>query len=270
MPRVRLPSLHTLWYLRYTDHDFPINRTSISSTTSPYLRRYPSTGYRILRQWQKFSRETKFASQRIAVKSQCRCWYHRRCDVAIYDYSHCGPYRRSFGTCPFPTLAPLLLLSLNINCSLLLQYSWKISLVGMACIPLLFFSGYVRLRVVEQKDAKVEAVHSEAAQKACEAAASIRTVATLSAERSLCAEYSQALGKAQLIISHNVRHSGTSANLLVTQKLPIASQPEPQSMQTCFSAQLSLSISSSLLLSSGMDHDNSSMVRSTLPTSLLP
>ncbi|KAJ7016642.1 P-loop containing nucleoside triphosphate hydrolase protein [Mycena alexandri] len=70
---------------------------------------------------------------------------------------------------------------------------WKIALVGIACTPFLVSAGYIRLRVVVLKDQKNKAAHESSAQLACEAAASIRTVASLTRENDCCDLYSKSL-----------------------------------------------------------------------------
>jgi len=63
-----------------------------------------------------------------------------------------------------------------------LAICWKIAVVGIACIPVLVSPGYIRLRVVVLKDQTNKKAHEESAQIACEAAGSIRTVASLTRE----------------------------------------------------------------------------------------
>ncbi|GJJ15592.1 hypothetical protein Clacol_009870 [Clathrus columnatus] len=74
-----------------------------------------------------------------------------------------------------------------------LIYSWRVALVGIACIPLVISTGYIRLHVVVLKDEKNKAAHEASAQLACEAAAAIRTVASLTREEDCVALYSQSL-----------------------------------------------------------------------------
>lgn len=91
-----------------------------------------------------------------------------------------------------------------------LCYSWKLSLVGVACVPLTLSAGIVRLRVVNLKDEKTRKAHSDSAQVACEAvsqvldclaphllsywqAAAMRTVASLTREYDACDKYSRSL-----------------------------------------------------------------------------
>ncbi|CAK5279585.1 unnamed protein product [Mycena citricolor] len=70
---------------------------------------------------------------------------------------------------------------------------WKVGLVGIACAPLLVSAGYIRLRVVVLKDQKNKKAHERSAQLACEAAASIRTVAALTREDDCCNLYGASL-----------------------------------------------------------------------------
>ncbi|KAG2001834.1 ATP-binding cassette transporter [Coprinopsis cinerea AmutBmut pab1-1] len=76
-----------------------------------------------------------------------------------------------------------------------LVFSWKIALVGIACIPVLVSPGYIRLRVVVLKDQANKKAHEESAQLACEAAGSIRTVAALTREDDCLRLYSESLEK---------------------------------------------------------------------------
>jgi ATP-binding cassette subfamily B (MDR/TAP) protein 1 len=61
-------------------------------------------------------------------------------------------------------------------------YAWKLALVGMACIPVLVSTGFIRLQVVVLKDQKNKSAQENSSQIACEAAAAIRTVASLTRE----------------------------------------------------------------------------------------
>ncbi|KAJ3573412.1 hypothetical protein NP233_g2453 [Leucocoprinus birnbaumii] len=71
---------------------------------------------------------------------------------------------------------------------------WKVGLVGLACMPVLLTVGYTSLIVVMQKDANNKEAHAQSAQIACESAAAIRTVASLTREDGCVAKYSQSLG----------------------------------------------------------------------------
>ncbi|KAL4246649.1 GTPase-activating protein [Abortiporus biennis] len=74
-----------------------------------------------------------------------------------------------------------------------LVFAWQLGLVGIACTPFLVSAGYIRLRVVVLKDEKNKKAHEHSAQIACEAAASIRTVASLTREQDCCDLYSHSL-----------------------------------------------------------------------------
>ncbi|KAL5524544.1 hypothetical protein ACEPAF_9684 [Sanghuangporus sanghuang] len=74
-----------------------------------------------------------------------------------------------------------------------LIYQWKLALVGIACMPILVSAGYIRLRVVVLKDQENKQAHEQSAQIACEAAASIRTVASLTREMDVLNIYSTSL-----------------------------------------------------------------------------
>ncbi|KAJ3989819.1 P-loop containing nucleoside triphosphate hydrolase protein [Lentinula detonsa] len=74
-----------------------------------------------------------------------------------------------------------------------LIFAWKLGLVGVACMPVLVTTGFIRLRVVVLKDQANKKEHASSAQLACEAAASIRTVAALTREKDCCDLYSKSL-----------------------------------------------------------------------------
>ncbi|KAG1804628.1 P-loop containing nucleoside triphosphate hydrolase protein [Suillus subaureus] len=74
-----------------------------------------------------------------------------------------------------------------------LAYAWKLALVGMACLPVLVSTGFIRLQVVVLKDQKNKLAHENSAQIACEAAAAIRTVASLTREEHCLNLYRQSL-----------------------------------------------------------------------------
>jgi ATP-binding cassette subfamily B (MDR/TAP) protein 1 len=79
------------------------------------------------------------------------------------------------------------------GCIIGLCYGPLLALVGIACIPLLVSSGYIRLRVVVLKDQKLKDVHAESAQLASEAASAVRTVASLTREDEMDRIYADAL-----------------------------------------------------------------------------
>ncbi|KIL59283.1 hypothetical protein M378DRAFT_27062 [Amanita muscaria Koide BX008] len=74
-----------------------------------------------------------------------------------------------------------------------LIFIWKVALVGVACMPAVLSTGFIRLRVVVLKDQTNKKAYKESAQLACEAAGAIRTVASLTREDDCCNLYSQSL-----------------------------------------------------------------------------
>ncbi|KAJ7064133.1 P-loop containing nucleoside triphosphate hydrolase protein [Mycena amicta] len=74
-----------------------------------------------------------------------------------------------------------------------LIFVWKLGLVCIACSPFLFLTGYVRLRVIIQKDEINRRAHLNTSQIACEAASAYRTVAALTAEDEFLSRYSASL-----------------------------------------------------------------------------
>ncbi len=80
-----------------------------------------------------------------------------------------------------------------IGVALGIAFAWKIGLVGLACMPLVISAGFVRLHVVVLKDQKNKKAHEASAQLACEAAGSIRTVASLTREADCLRLYSESL-----------------------------------------------------------------------------
>jgi ATP-binding cassette subfamily B (MDR/TAP) protein 1 len=93
------------------------------------------------------------------------------------------------------TLAAIIqaLATLTAGFTVGLIFIWKLGLVGFACVPFLMSVGYIRLRVVVLKDQSNKKAHEESAQLACEAAASIRTVASLTREDDCVEIYSKSL-----------------------------------------------------------------------------
>lgn len=92
--------------------------------------------------------------------------------------------------------------TLLVGCVIALCYGWKLSLVTIACIPLTLSAGFVRLKLVVLKDAKIKAAHEGSAQRACEAATSIRTVASLTREDNCLAIYKEELKEPGKVTLH--------------------------------------------------------------------
>lgn len=90
--------------------------------------------------------------------------------------------------------------TLLIGWIIALAYGWRLALPLIATSPLTLSAGYVRLKLVVLRDEKVKKAHEGAAMRACEAASSIRTVASLCREDDCLASYRQALDKPARIV----------------------------------------------------------------------
>ncbi|EKM49292.1 uncharacterized protein PHACADRAFT_201812 [Phanerochaete carnosa HHB-10118-sp] len=66
-------------------------------------------------------------------------------------------------------------------------------MVGLTCIPLVILGGFVHLHIVIIKDQKNKKAHEHSTHLACEAAGSIRTVASLTREEDCLHLYSESL-----------------------------------------------------------------------------
>ena len=89
--------------------------------------------------------------------------------------------------------------TLIIGSIISLIYGWKLALVVMACVPFTLSAGFVRLKLVVQKDVKVRQVHLATSHMACESASAIRTVAALTREEDCLKRYDAALKELSLI-----------------------------------------------------------------------
>ncbi|KIY73235.1 ste6-like protein [Cylindrobasidium torrendii FP15055 ss-10] len=99
-----------------------------------------------------------------------------------------------------------------------LVYTWKLGLVGLACTPLVFCTGLIRLHVVVLKDKRNKKEHEDSAEMACEAAGAIRTVAALTREEDCLDMYSKQL----LIPLTRTNKSNVWSNLLYAMAQSIA------------------------------------------------
>lgn len=79
------------------------------------------------------------------------------------------------------------------GCIIGLCYGPLLALIGIACIPLVISTGYIRLRVVVLKEEKNKKWNAASAQLASEAAGAVRTVASLTREADVDRIYSEAL-----------------------------------------------------------------------------
>ncbi|KAF2998267.1 GTPase-activating protein [Curvularia kusanoi] len=104
--------------------------------------------------------------------------------------------------------ASSIFVAIIVGCS----FGWKLALVCTATIPLMLACGYFRFYALIRMEKRNKET-SEAASFACEAASSIRTVATLSLEQHLLREYHEKLGKQA---AGNVVFNNISASLYAT------------------------------------------------------
>jgi ATP-binding cassette subfamily B (MDR/TAP) protein 1 len=91
-------------------------------------------------------------------------------------------------------------------------FGWKLALVCTSTIPLMLACGYFRFYALTRMEKRNKEI-SDAASFACEAASSIRTVASLSLEQHLLEEYHEKLGKQA---AGNVVFNNISASLYAT------------------------------------------------------
>lgn len=89
--------------------------------------------------------------------------------------------------------------TLIIGTIISLIYGWKLALVVLACVPFTLSAGFVRLKLVVQKDVKVRQVHLATSHMACESASAIRTVAALTREEDCLKRYEAALHEASKV-----------------------------------------------------------------------
>lgn len=89
------------------------------------------------------------------------------------------------------TLGTILKVSTTLiaACILGLAIGWKLSLVCIATIPLLLTCGYLRFWLLARFQSRAKAAYEGSASYACEAASSIRTVASLTRERDVWQHY---------------------------------------------------------------------------------
>lgn len=90
-----------------------------------------------------------------------------------------------------------------------LAFGWKLALVCSSTIPLMLACGYFRFYALTRMEKRTKE-SSDAASFACEAASSIRTVASLSLERYLLVEYHGKLGNQA---RDNLKFTNVSAGL---------------------------------------------------------
>ncbi|KAF1848955.1 leptomycin B resistance protein pmd1 [Cucurbitaria berberidis CBS 394.84] len=104
--------------------------------------------------------------------------------------------------------ASAIIVSIIVGCS----FGWKLALVCSSTIPLVVICGYFRFYALIRMEKRTKET-SDAASFACEAASSIRTVASLSLENHLLNEYHSKLGKQA---KGNLKFTNVSAVLFAT------------------------------------------------------
>jgi ATP-binding cassette subfamily B (MDR/TAP) protein 1 len=104
--------------------------------------------------------------------------------------------------------ASAILVAIAIGCA----FGWKLALVCSSTIPLMLACGYFRFYALIRMEKRTKE-SSDAASFACEAASSIRTVATLSLEKHLLLEYHEKLGDQA---NDNFKFTNVSAALFAT------------------------------------------------------
>jgi ATP-binding cassette subfamily B (MDR/TAP) protein 1 len=74
-----------------------------------------------------------------------------------------------------------------------LVINWKLALVCIATIPVLLICGYYRFRLLEEYQKTSQKFYEQSANFACEAAAAMKTVASLTRERDVWSIYHESL-----------------------------------------------------------------------------
>jgi ABC-type multidrug transport system fused ATPase/permease subunit len=79
--------------------------------------------------------------------------------------------------------------SLTVGLIIALYYSWQLTLVILAAVPIVAVAGYLQLSVLEGSGKKTKAAYEQAANVAIQAIQAIRTVLTLGRERQFHDDY---------------------------------------------------------------------------------
>lgn len=70
-----------------------------------------------------------------------------------------------------------------------IAFNWRLGLVGTACVPIVLFSGYFRLKILERLEQRSRKAYSASAGLAASFVTAARTVQTLTLEEDLCRDY---------------------------------------------------------------------------------
>jgi ATP-binding cassette subfamily B (MDR/TAP) protein 1 len=92
-------------------------------------------------------------------------------------------------------LALMLIVFINLTSSVALgiSYGWKLGLVVFSTLPLIFGSGYLRLRLEAKFEQENSAIFSESARYASQAVGAMRTVSSFTLENVICSDYEKRL-----------------------------------------------------------------------------
>jgi ATP-binding cassette subfamily B (MDR/TAP) protein 1 len=70
-----------------------------------------------------------------------------------------------------------------------LIYGWKMTLVCCTTLPILLYTGYYQVKIVQGFEEENKNAYSDSAELACEASSAVRTVTSLTKEESVCNKY---------------------------------------------------------------------------------
>uniref|UniRef100_A0A093UVV3 Leptomycin B resistance protein pmd1 n=1 Tax=Talaromyces marneffei PM1 TaxID=1077442 RepID=A0A093UVV3_TALMA len=91
-----------------------------------------------------------------------------------------------------------------------IAFGWKLGLVCVAMAPVLIACGFLRFYLLARYESQSKLLYERSAGYACEAVTDVRTVAALTREREICAEYYQ---QVQGIIAKNLPSVATTSIL---------------------------------------------------------
>lgn len=119
-----------------------------------------------------------------------------------------------------PTLGALLTFSTTLIAAIVLSiaFSWRLGLVCASTVPVLLGCGYLRFHMLSQFEAKAQEAYERSASYACEATSAIRTVASLTREKTILEEYHRQLDDQALKRRTSVLYS--SALYAASQSFP--------------------------------------------------
>ena len=92
-------------------------------------------------------------------------------------------------------LALMLIVSINLTSSVTLgiSYGWKLGLVVSSTLPLIFGSGYLRLRLGTKFEEENSTIFAESARFASQAVGAMRTVSAFTMEQVIWSDYDKRL-----------------------------------------------------------------------------